>query len=74
MSFLVASWDSSYGGNRNYRGDSNYRDNSGYRDRGICFYMGYNEKSSLRVGVAILYVIFCSISLVIRGFFCIFAL
>ena len=34
-------------------GDSNYRDNSGYRDRGICFYMGYNEKSSLRVGVAI---------------------
>ena len=43
-------------------------------DRGICFYIGYNEKSSLRVGVAILYVIFCSISLVIRGFFCIFAL
>ena len=36
-------------------GDSNYSDNSGYRDRGICFYMGYNEKSPLRVGVAIVF-------------------
>ena len=58
--------DSNYSDNSGYRWDRNYRDNSDYREnsdigiyRGICFYMGYNEKSPLRVGVAILFYLCC---------------